>query len=247
LLARRLKISDKDLAEARATIGTLQGERLSLILQAKVLKEATENRFAGIALTGERVLFLVDMSGSMALLDPDTADPDKWPMVCDTVNKILKSLPDLKKYQVLLFSDRVRYPFGSAGKWLDYDSAVSPKTVLSGLKATKPEGETNMYAVFQEAFKFRAQGLDTVYMLSDGLPTAGEGLPRGGAGLTETQRTEILSRHVRGQLKTVWNAPSRTQPRVRINTIGFFFESPDVGAFLWALAREHNGSFVGMR
>ena len=34
--------------------------------------------------------------------------------------------------------------------------------------------------------------------------------------------------------------------RVRINTIGFFFESPDVGAFLWALARENDGSFVGM-
>ena len=36
------------------------------------------------------------------------------------------------------------------------------------------------------------------------------------------------------------------RPRVRINTIGFFYESPDVGAFLWALARENEGSFVGM-
>jgi len=34
---------------------------------------------------------------------------------------------------------------------------------------------------------------------------------------------------------------------VRINAVGFFFESPDVGAFLWALAREHRGSFVGLR
>jgi hypothetical protein len=33
---------------------------------------------------------------------------------------------------------------------------------------------------------------------------------------------------------------------VRINTIGFFYESPDLGAFLWALARENEGSFVGM-
>ena len=36
------------------------------------------------------------------------------------------------------------------------------------------------------------------------------------------------------------------RPRVRINTVGFFFDSPDVGAFLWAMAREHEGSFVGM-
>ena len=33
---------------------------------------------------------------------------------------------------------------------------------------------------------------------------------------------------------------------VRINAVGFFYESPDVGAFLWALARENEGSFVGM-
>ena len=37
-----------------------------------------------------------------------------------------------------------------------------------------------------------------------------------------------------------------TPGRVRINAVGFFFESPDVGAFLWALSRENDGSFVGM-
>ena len=44
-------------------------------------------------------------------------------------------------------------------------------------------------------------------------------------------------------LKNTWNT-GRT--KVRINTVGFFYESPDVGAFLWALARENDGSFVGM-
>jgi hypothetical protein len=43
-----------------------------------------------------------------------------------------------------------------------------------------------------------------------------------------------------------WNRDIPGRPRVRINTIGFFFESPEVGAFLWALARENDGSFVGM-
>jgi hypothetical protein len=50
----------------------------------------------------------------------------------------------------------------------------------------------------------------------------------------------------KGRLKNVLNRPNADQVRVRINTIGFFFESPDVGAFLWALARAHDGSFVGM-
>ena len=48
------------------------------------------------------------------------------------------------------------------------------------------------------------------------------------------------------KLKSEWNRSYSGRPKVRINTVGFFYESPDVGAFLWALARENDGSFVGM-
>jgi hypothetical protein len=89
-------------------------------------------------------------------------------------------------------------------------------------------------------------GLDTVYFFSDGLPNLGEGTPAGADKLSETQLGEILGKHIRGRLKNTWNRAVPNQARVRINCIGFFFESPDVGAFLWALAREHDGSFVGM-
>jgi hypothetical protein len=47
-------------------------------------------------------------------------------------------------------------------------------------------------------------------------------------------------------MKTRWNPDKVEFPKVKINTVGFFYESPDVGAFLWALARENNGNFVGM-
>jgi len=117
---------------------------------------------------------------------------------------------------------------------------------LDTLQRVKPQGETNLHAVFTEAFRYRVLGLDTIYVLSDGLPNAGEGLPANAETLNEAQRTDILSRNLRQKLKTDWNRPQAERPRVRIHTIGFFFESPDVGAFLWALAREHDGSFVGM-
>jgi hypothetical protein len=64
--------------------------------------------------------------------------------------------------------------------------------------------------------------------------------------MNENQRSEVLSRVIRSALKTKWNRADGSRPRVRINAIGFFYESPDVGAFLWALARENDGSFVGM-
>jgi hypothetical protein len=64
--------------------------------------------------------------------------------------------------------------------------------------------------------------------------------------LKEEELSDRLAKYIRKKLKDDWNREVRSQPRVRINTIGFFYESPDVGAFLWALARENDGSFVGM-
>ena len=104
-----------------------------------------------------------------------------------------------------------------------------------------------MYAAFEAAFKLRALGLDTIYVLSDGLPNAGPGLtPEHARQMKEVERNDVYSKHVRKTLLNDWNRALPNQPRVRINAVGFFYESPDVGAFLWALAREHDGSFVGM-
>jgi hypothetical protein len=104
-----------------------------------------------------------------------------------------------------------------------------------------------MYAAFETAFRFRQQGLDTIYLLSDGLPNMGEGLSDEQAkGLKETEQAEILGKYVRRKLQSDWNREIRGQGRVKINAVGFFYESPDVGAFLWALTRENDGGFVGM-
>ena len=35
-----------------------------------------ENRFEGVTLTGKRVIFLIDMSGSMELIDANTTAPN---------------------------------------------------------------------------------------------------------------------------------------------------------------------------
>lgn len=245
-LSRRLMISAKDLADARAQVASLEGEKLSLMNRTRNIQAAMENRFAGVTLTGKQVVFLIDMSGSMELTDENTFDPDKWPLVCETLRRILQSLTDLQRFQVILFSERVMYPLRNDGRWINYTGPEMAKEVAAAVKAIKPKGGTDVYAGMSEAFRFRPQGLDTVYFISDGLPSMGEGLPANAAKLPESQVTDALAKHVRQKLKTDWNRYLPGQPRVRINSIGFFFESPDVGAFLWALSREHDGSFVGM-
>jgi hypothetical protein len=236
----------KDLAAARSVIEALEAEKKSLRADAERVRLAAENRFAGIALTGRRVVFLVDMSGSMNLIDAKTADPQKWVAVRQTLAKILRSLPDVEKFQVVLFSDRVIHPLGNEGGWIDFDKDSAAR-VVQALEKVEPSGDTNMYAAFEATFRLRAEGLDTVYLLSDGLPNAGEGLTADQASrLRETEQAELLGKYVRRKLVNDWNRDIRGQGRVKVNAVGFFYESPDVGAFLWALTRENDGSFVGM-
>ena len=96
--------------------------------QADKLKAESESRFAGVAMTGKKVVFVVDISGSMKLIDEKTAAKDKWPGVVTTVGKVMRSLPDLEQYQVVVFSRTARYLIGS-GEWQKYNGEESVKDV----------------------------------------------------------------------------------------------------------------------
>src|SRR5262249_5361010 len=119
-LREKLTTSDAKLAalqkDANSRLAGLQkdlGEQKSLAQQAVQARLAAENRFAGITLTGRRVVFLVDMSGSMEYVDEKTHAPEKWVAVRDTLVQIARSLPSLEKFQVVLFSDKASYLLGS--------------------------------------------------------------------------------------------------------------------------------------
>src|SRR5262249_48022383 len=106
----RLTALQKDLGEQRVMIDKAVQARL-----------AAENRFAGIELTGKRVVFLVDMSGSMDYVDEKTRAPDKWLGVRESLVKIARSLPHLEKYQVVVFSDKATFLFPGEEGWISYD------------------------------------------------------------------------------------------------------------------------------
>jgi len=245
----QIKDLDKKLADARALIVDLQGDKSKLSDRFDRLQKDSENRFAGITMTGKRVVFMVDRSGSMDRTSEQVLAPSKWPAVAETVAKVLRSLPDIEQYQVILFSKQAQWLIGD-GEWQTYAGEKSAEAVKSALLRTKVEGDTNLFAAFDLAFRMRERGMDTIYLFSDGLPTSGPGLTdellRRMPPPTVSEQTDALARYVRSQLTTVWNRAFTNQPKVRINAVGFFYESPDLGAFLWALARDNDGSFVGM-
>jgi len=239
-----IKDLQKKIDDTNASIIDLQGDKKKLADKVDQLRIESENKFAGIAMTGKRVVFLIDISGSMKLLDEKTSAPNKWPIVIETVGKVMRTIPDLEKFQCVVFSRDSKYLFGR-GEWQDYRGEASLKRVADALKATEPGGDTNLYAAFDLAFRLRSENLDTIYLFSDGLPTSGPGLtPQQEQTLPAGQQIDLLSKHLRTALKS-WNG-LRDSRRVKINSVGFFYESPEVGAFLWSLSRENEGSFVGM-
>jgi predicted nucleic acid-binding Zn-ribbon protein len=229
-----------------ATIIDLQGDKKKLADKYDKLRVDSDAKFAGIATTGKRVAFLVDISGSMKLVDEKTPEATKWPTVVETVGKVMRSIPDLEAFQVVTFSRTADVLF--PGGFQPYRGEQSIADVTRRLKAVEPVGDTNLYAGLDLAFRLRSTGLDTVYLFSDGLPTSGPGLTaeQEAAKIPDVMRSELLSKHLRDTLKRDWNLANAKGQRVRINAVGFFYESPDVGAFLWSLARENDGSFVGM-
>jgi len=252
LLIQQLALSQRDLSSSGKRIEELLSKQdlltLNLLASTKdlaALKEAADRRFEGITLEGKRIIFLIDISGSMVLVDRKTPDATKWPKVVQAIERVASSLVNVESYQVVVFSSKAQYLLGDGSRWEAYDRATSPKRIGDALRELKPDGGTNLYAGLEKAFEFRKQGLDTLFVFSDGLPTEGPGLTVDDAKLTDPQQSAILARHIRTQLTDRWNYPIAGK-RVRINAVGFFFESPDVGAFLWSLARENEGSFVGM-
>ena len=246
LMKERDQWKDKGLA-SNAALDTLKLEKEKLSRRVIDLQAEVEQRFAGIPLTGENVVFLIDISGSMTMMDENTDDPEKWPFLCETLLKLMKSIPTMQRFQVILFSDKTSYLFGSRDSWFKYEGPETAKMTRDALKKVKVEGGTNMHDAFEEAFRYRKIKLDTIYLFSDGLPNVGAGVPATIRNPTEAQKNFYMSKFIREKLKNEWNRPERTDQAVRINAVGFFFESPDVGAFLWAMAREHRGSFVGLR
>lgn len=245
-LLRDKKTLEKLLAERGTALAAAQKTVIKLTKEQEALRAAAELRFAGIELTGKRVAILVDTSASMEMIDENTEAKGKWKEVAATVGKLLRSLPELEKFQVIGFGPELAWPLGSRGKWIDFDAKTSHARAEAAVLRIQPNGGTNMYIAMQAAFELRRDGLDAVYLLSDGLPNQGEGVPPEKRGTKGMERGMLLAKHIRATLATTWNKPDANKKRVRINTIGFFYESPDLGSFLWALARENDGSFVGM-
>jgi Mg-chelatase subunit ChlD len=182
-------------------------------------------------LDSHKVVFVVDLSGSMRVRCQDEAGISRSRM--DYVKEqlmgaIASELEDGARFNVIGFSTGIT-PWK---KKLVKATDKTRKKARSWIhKVMQPNGETNIYGALRTAFKHK--DVDTIYFLTDGYPTAGE----------ETVNDTIL-----GKVRA-WNVSRR----VRIHTIAFLAgDGAQLGIqenkgmsrrFLKKLASQNDGNF----
>ncbi len=150
-------------------------------------------KFFDLEVESDRVLFVLDFSGSMA--EPITLQTHttaagkgvattKVAVVVSELKKLIVSLPDGALVNVVVFGDDVRVwrQEGNRPALVKLDDEARDDLLGSFLDSLRPSGATNLYGALDKALdfggrglhdKYYAAGFDTLYVISDGAPTAG--------------------------------------------------------------------------
>lgn len=228
-------------------------EKTKTAFQVAPAKEGASNKdksgtvtkgFFGIPVEGSRVVFVVDVSGSMRAAFPHqggTTTGGKSDQVYtrldaakDNLIETISTLGEEAKFNIVAFSMTAE-PWN---KELVAADAKNKKAALEYVKKLKPESGTNFWAGIKRGLEIKSlvygaryeSNVDEVFVLSDGLPSVGD----------VTDPEEIL--------KLV--AETNRFSHVRINTVYLGSEGSqldggrDGGPFMEKLAKENGGRFV---
>ncbi|MFC1708130.1 hypothetical protein ACFL59_15145 [Planctomycetota bacterium] len=228
----------------RDTFQPREARRRKKDLSGTVLREAP--KLFGQEILSKRVVFVLDVSGSMALKDPVHEGRGKRPKAVHPEDaeypnvpeermrmyrlkhamiEALKGLPNDTKLTILTFATGVNH-------WNQKLVTATAKTKAEAIEFTKgmsPLGFTWTDAALEEAFKIPEA--NAFYLFSDGIPQRGKDA---NGGPDYIDREEILEK-VRQ-----WN---RTR-KVKLYTIGF---GEADATFMMKLAQENGGKFTAVR
>ncbi|MDA1195201.1 MAG: VWA domain-containing protein [Planctomycetota bacterium] len=146
--------------------------RADLPAEIKAEPSSSRTTYYGLQVYSDRVLFIVDLSGSMAFPWGAETAKTRIGVAKAELLRALKSLDEKTLFNVIVFSDDVR-PWRKNGEVLATEDAKA--RVVEWVEKTfeKPKGGTFMHAALETAFEQNPQ-VDTIFLLTDGLATDGE-------------------------------------------------------------------------
>jgi HEAT repeat protein len=123
-------------------------------------------RFLDLPIASPHVSFVLDASGSMK--DTDGGKTTRWDRVRAEVDRVLGALGTSAEGNVVVFSDEAETLFPAATRF----GATARERVKTALLGRLPAGRTALYDGI--ALALRDPDVDTVIVLSDGAPSAGQ-------------------------------------------------------------------------
>ena len=157
----------------------------------------------------------------------------KWQRAIRTVEWLAAQLPLDAEFQIYRFNETVATLATSQSmEWLAMDDGTELNAAVNTLKTQTPSGGTNLEALVL-AMRDLSPIPDSVYIITDGLPTRDDKTPRQ-ATVSGRERLDFFR-----------DAANRLPRQIPVNVILFPMEGdPMAGAAWWQLARATGGAFI---
>ncbi len=190
-------------------------------------------RFFTEQIISKRIVFVIDISGSMQAEDPPTEKGGggvRIKRAKDELIKVIKSLSRKVKFNIIAYSTKVKS--WQKGR-LVYASRRAKVSAIKWVSTLKADGLTRTDEALKEAFK--SLEANAIYLLTDGVPTK--------ADQKRMQAVLIQPKKIMEQVRQM----NRFR-KVRIYTMGFAEEAKKPNGkifveFLKALAKDNGGRF----
>ena len=202
-----------------------------------------EKRYlTGMQVDGSRIVLLLDRSASMvdkklvdiirrrAMGGRALTNAPKWNQAQDALRWLVNNLPERSNVQILSFSDTVT---NHGNGWIKVTESEKLARVTNDALSVTPSAGTNLQQALSAVGRL-SPGADSVYLITDGLPTLSPGAKTDGA-VSGKKRTKYFSDAIKA-------LPSRSPP---INVILLPLEGDPYAPYAyWQLAYATGGRML---
>lgn len=212
--------------------------------------KGNQNFITGMKVEGKQIGILIDKSASMmgenliqvlsnlALNEADRVNTIKWRRTLRTAQWLIARVPDTSRLSVVAFSEQ-----GMRMGQRDINSPLvgdSMRAIVRDLRQVVPDGGTNLQAGIAKLFEVNSRVTD-VYLVTDGLPTLGEGLSAGCKGFFTKNKS--ISAKCRQQLLV--ETAKRFPKGVSLNVILLPIDGDPFASYMyWDWAKATRGTFL---
>lgn len=209
-----------------------------------------QNFITGMKVEGQHIGILVDKSASMmgdnlvdilsklALSPGQKASTAKWIRTRRVAQWLLARLPKQSKVSVVAFSDSAQRLGMRAVSSASVSGSMN--SIVKDLGAVVPEGGTNLQEGLITLFEANSK-LTDVYIVTDGLPTLGDGLPLTCRNFISTKKSISSKCRQALMIETIKRAPKGVRYNIILLPLA---GDPYASPMYWNWSRVSGGTFL---